>query len=112
MVFPRTGVLALLGIVTPFVASAAYTVVINNPIPSYGTLPAFIQMLLTLFMFIMTPVLVLAVVYTGFLFVTAQGNEKSLGDAKKALVWTLAGAVIVLGAKVIAEMIRGTMSVF
>ncbi|MEY2640652.1 MAG: hypothetical protein RL150_45 [Candidatus Parcubacteria bacterium] len=51
---------------------------------------------------------VLFTVYAGFLFVTARGNEGQLGKAKQTLFWTLVGAVIVLGAFVLAEVIETT----
>ena len=51
----------------------------------------------------------LAIVYSGFLFVTAQGNETKLEKAKKVIVWTLIGGVLVLGAQVVATAIQGTV---
>lgn len=46
-------------------------------------------------------VVVFMVVYVGFRFITAQGNETALGEAKKILLWTIVGALILLGAKAI-----------
>lgn len=51
---------------------------------------------------------VLFTVYAGFLFVTARGNEGQLDKAKQTLFWTLVGAVIVLGAFALAEVIENT----
>lgn len=51
---------------------------------------------------------VLFTVYAGFLFVTARGNESQLEKAKQTLFWTLVGAVIVLGAFALAEVIENT----
>ena len=52
---------------------------------------------------------VLAFIYSGFLFVTAQGNESKLGKAKRALLYTAIGTAILLGARVISEVISGTI---
>ncbi len=47
--------------------------------------------------------------YSGFLFVLARGNAEKLGEAKKALMYTLIGAAIVLGAKGLATIIENTV---
>ena len=48
-------------------------------------------------------------VYSGFLFVSAQGNPEKLATARKAIMWTIIGAVVVLGASVLASAIEGTV---
>ena len=48
------------------------------------------------------PIAALAIIYSGFLFVTAQGNEKQLQDAKRTFLWTIIGTAILLGAWAIA----------
>ena len=50
--------------------------------------------------------------YAGFLFVTANGNESQLTQAKNALLWSVVGGVIALGARLILEVIQGTVAVF
>ena len=55
------------------------------------------------------PVVVLAIIYTGFLFVQAQGNKSKLDKAKNSLTNTLIGAALLLGAFVIAEAIGTTV---
>lgn len=39
----------------------------------------------------------LMVMYAGFLFVTARGNEAQITKAKQALLWAVIGAAILLG---------------
>jgi len=46
--------------------------------------------------------IILMLVYVGFLFATARGNETKLTTARQALLWTVVGALILLGAKAIA----------
>ena len=83
---------------------------IQNPLkPEISTFSAFLTTLLNIIITIAVPIVVLAVVYSGFLFVTAQGNETKLEKAKKVIVWTLIGGVLVLGAQVVATAIQGTV---
>lgn len=53
-------------------------------------------------------VLVIAIVYVGFKFVVAQGNEEKLQEARSALVWTVIGGLILLGAQAISLVIQET----
>ena len=91
-------------ILTPVFAHAA----LENPL-SFDSLEKFFNALLDVVVTIGWPLVVLAVVYTGFLFVQAQGNASKLDDAKRALVWTVIGGLIVLGATAIATFIGGTV---
>ena len=49
-------------------------------------------------------------VYAGFLFVTARGNETQLGTAKKAFLGAVIGTAIIMGVWVIAKAIVGTVN--
>ncbi|KKT95852.1 MAG: hypothetical protein UW97_C0021G0004 [Parcubacteria group bacterium GW2011_GWA2_45_15] len=55
-------------------------------------------------------VAVLAFVYAGFLYVTAQGNESKLKTAHKALLYTSVGTAVLLGSWVIAKVIENTIN--
>lgn len=50
----------------------------------------------------------LALVWVGFKFVAAQGREEELRNAKAALLWTVIGALILLGIQAIASVIQET----
>mgnify|MGYP001558670645 CR=1 FL=1 len=54
-------------------------------------------------------VVVLMYVFVGFKFVTAQGNETKITEAKKMLLWTTIGALVLLGAEAIARGIQATV---
>ena len=56
--------------------------------------------------------LVIAIIYAGFLVVTSGGNEQQRTKGKMWVIWVLIGASIVLGAQVIADMVYGTASAF
>ncbi len=48
------------------------------------------------------PLVAIFLVWAGFLFVTARGNEEQLKRAKTAFYWTLVGGAVVIGARVLA----------
>lgn len=82
----------------------------NNVCSSNGTcLMNFLNSILKLVIQIGAVVVVLMLVYVGFLFVVAQGNESKLTTAKNALLWTVIGALVLLGAQAIASGIQATI---
>lgn len=56
-----------------------------------------------------TIVAVLGIMYGGFLYVTAQGNEEKLGQAYKTITWALVGTAVLLGARAIMAAVKGTI---
>lgn len=53
---------------------------------------------------------VLAFIYSGFLYVTAQGNASKIETAHKALLYTAIGTAVLLGSWIIANVIENTIS--
>jgi hypothetical protein len=49
-------------------------------------------------------------IWTGFMFVSAQGNSAKIAKAKQSLIYTAIGTAILLGAWVIAEVIKTTIN--
>lgn len=82
---------------------------ICNPIPNINSLDGFIQKILEGVIKIGIPIVALAVVYSGFLFVKAQGNSEEIGKAKDALLYTVIGAAILFGSWAIAQLISETV---
>lgn len=82
---------------------------LTNPL-SVGTLEEFLLKVLDVIVQIGWPLVVLAVIWTGFLFVKAQGKPAELDTAKQAFIWTIVGALIVLGAFAIATFVEGTVA--
>jgi len=56
-----------------------------------------------------TVVVILMLVYVGYLFVAARGEPGKLETARSALLWTVVGALILLGSKAIAIGIEQTV---
>jgi len=81
---------------------------LQNPIKA-NTFPQFLQAIIAIVVQVGIPVVVLGIMYAGFLFVTARGNSEQLNTAKQALLYSLIGAGIVLGAFVISTAIQGTI---
>lgn|SRR3989338_6318421 len=80
----------------------------QNPL-GVDTLQEFLVKFLEILIQIAFPFIVLAVIYTGFLFVKAQGNPEELKVAKNAFLWTVIGALLILGALAVSELIKATV---
>ncbi|MFA6520689.1 MAG: hypothetical protein WCT44_03730 [Candidatus Paceibacterota bacterium] len=75
-----------------------------------GSIPEFIHTILVGAIKIGIPVIALAIIYSGFLFVFARGNSEKLTKAKDTLLYTLIGAAILLGSWAIATLIQNTVN--
>ena len=75
-----------------------------------GTIPEFLSEMFKIIAEIGAVVLAVMIVYSGFLFVTAQGNEQALQKAKESFKWVLIGGAIILGAWVLSEAILQTIT--
>ncbi len=82
---------------------------IKNPLGNISTIPQLMEELLNIVITVGVPIVAIAIIYTGFLFVKAQGNAEQLKTAKQALMYTLIGAGLLLGAWVLANAIVGTV---
>jgi len=101
-------------LITPILyvnADTNITTTINNPLGPNGpqNIPDFIKKVIEVVLTVGVPVIVLAIIYTGFLFVKAQGNSEAITKAKASLMYTLIGAALLLGAFVIAQAIGATV---
>lgn len=84
---------------------------LQNPLnPDLSTIPAFIAGALRVLVIVALPFITLFVVYAGFLFVSARGNEKQLEKAKANFFYVIIGALLILGAWAIATLIGGTVA--
>jgi len=92
---------------TPFQAAPQFA----NPLKDeYNTFPKFVAGVTKAAVDILMPFVVLAFIWSGFLFVRAQGNETELEKAKSAIKWSVIGAFILLGAWGFAQIIGTTVS--
>lgn len=84
---------------------------LENPLnPQFSSVPAFIAGALKVLVIVALPIITLFIVVAGFMFVLARGNESKLTDAKKNFVYVIIGALLILGAWLIATLIGGTVT--
>lgn len=91
------------------VANTRENVQLINPLQGGGNLESFLNSILAVVIRIGTIVVILMMVYVGYLFVAARGEPGKITTARQALLWTVVGALILLGAQVIAIGIRETV---
>ena len=83
--------------------------ILCNPLGSGASLNSLLADILGLVVRIGTVVVIVMLVYVGFLFVSAKGNPAQIERAREALLWTIVGALILLGAQAIAIGIQATV---
>jgi len=83
---------------------------LENPLKGIDSFSGFIEAILDTVVKIGIPIASVAIIYSGFLFVTAQGNPEKLTVAKTAFIWSVVGTAILLGAWVFAQAIGTTIS--
>jgi hypothetical protein len=83
---------------------------IDNPLGDQKDVKDILASILKVIVEIVLPVVVVMVIYSGFLYVLARGNAEAIEKAHKTLTWTLIGAAILLGAQLIANVLIDTVS--
>ena len=68
--------------------------------------------ILNTFVVIATPIIVLFIIYAGFLYVTAKGNAQQVQQATAALTYAVIGGVIIIGAVAISQVIKNVVDAF
>ena len=81
---------------------------LENPIQA-DTCKALVEAAADAAMQIGLPIAAMFIIYSGFLFVTAKGNEEDLKKAKTTFMWAIIGTLVLLGAWTIASAISGTV---
>jgi hypothetical protein len=89
-------------------------IVFQNPLGNeqggIGSISDLLASILEIIITVGIPLVVLAVIYTGFLFVSAMGDKEKIKKARDAFLWTIIGGVIILASWVIAEAISSTVN--
>ena len=85
-------------------------VTLINPLKSGTSLESFLTSILAFVIRIGSIAIILMLVFVGYKFVVAQGNPGEIEAAKKMLLWTIIGALILLGAQAIALAIKSTVT--
>lgn len=89
--------------------ASAQEVALKNPL-NFDTIPMFIAGALKALALIALPIITLFLVISGFYFITAQGSQDKLQKAKLNFFYVIIGALLILGAWILATLIAGTVS--
>lgn len=73
-----------------------------------GNVQAALLAIIDILLVFALPLIIIYIMYAGYLFVTAQGNPAKVTEARSALLWAVVGGVIVLGAKIIFTIVDNT----
>jgi hypothetical protein len=84
-------------------------VTLINPLQGGGTLESFLLNILSFIVRIGAIIVVLMMVFVGFKFVAARGDPTKITEARNMLLWTVIGALVLLGAEAIAKGIEATV---
>lgn len=90
-------------------ATAVSAQTLQNPL-QFNDIAGFIAGALKALVMVALPIISLFIVYAGFLFVAAQGNTEKLAAARNNFFYVVIGAILILGAWVIATLIGGTVT--
>ncbi len=106
----RIAVYVVPGLVLSLFAADVAFAQLKNPLSdNFSTIPQFVSGALKVMVMVALPIITLFMVYSGFLFVFAQGNQEQLSKAKTNFVYVVIGAILILGAWVFASLIGGTI---
>jgi hypothetical protein len=81
---------------------------LENPL-RFGTIPELVAALLQALVTISLPIIALFIVWGGFQYITAQGNTTKIENAHKTFLWTIIGAILILGAWTLANILGDTI---
>ncbi len=81
---------------------------LQNPV-SANSIPEFLKSIITAATEIGAIVGALSIMYGGYLYATAQGDEEKLKKAKTTVTWALVGTAVLIGAQVIITAVVNTV---
>ena len=76
----------------------------------YKSVSDFIAGVLKAVVYLAMPVIALFIMYAGFKYIMARGNPGAIDEAHKNFMYVVIGALLILGAWVLATLIGGTVS--
>jgi len=84
---------------------------VKSPL-AFSSFEDFLVAILNIIIIIATPIVVLAIIYAGFLYVTARGNVQQTQQATRALTYSIIGGVLILGALALTQIISNLVGAF
>jgi len=90
--------------------SSGVDITLDNPFSGGDSLLELLNTIINEIIFPIGGVLaILAFIYAGFKYVTAQGDTTKIEEAHQTLLYVVIGTAILLGARLISEVISGTI---
>lgn len=83
---------------------------IPNPVGNINSLSDLFYKIVNFVVSLSYVVIAFFLLLAGFKFVTAQGSEDKLTDAKNTFKYTVIGAILIIGAQVIVDVVRGIIT--
>lgn len=84
---------------------------LKNPLgEGNDSLEAFLLNVIAILRIFAVPIIIFMIIYAGFLYVLARGNEEQVTKATRALTYAVIGGLLIIGAEVILRVIQGTVS--
>lgn len=71
-----------------------------------------LESILAIIVVLATPIVIFFIIYSGFLYVTAQGDPEQIKTAKRSLLYSIIGGLLVLGAFAIGQIVKDTVDTF
>lgn len=96
-------------VVTPGNSSSRSENRLVNPLRGIDSFEELLARILEAVVDIGTIVLTVAIIWVGFLFVAARGNEEKIKQARQALMYAVIGGLLLLGAQAIASVIQSSV---
>jgi hypothetical protein len=102
---------AVFAAMLPLIVSAqsSGSQILQNP-TTFNNIQSFIAAFLQAIVEISLPILTLFIVYSGFMFIMARGNENKLTAAKNNFLYVILGTLLIIGAWSLALLIGSTVT--
>ncbi len=88
------------------------SVALQNPLNGINSIDDLLVAILNILIVIMVPIIVFFIMLAGFKYVTARGNSSQIQEATRALTYAIIGAVLILGAVALSDVIKNTVEQF
>ncbi len=82
---------------------------LDDPLGEGVSLEGLLLRLFDIILYVGVPVVAFFLIWSGFMFITAQGSPEKLETARSRLLYTVIGAILLLGAWTISQAIKGTL---
>jgi len=89
----------------------AQPAILRNPL-AFNNITDLLIAILNVVLIVAMPIIVLYLIYAGFLYVTAQGKPEKIQEATRALLYGVIGGVVIVGAFAILAIVRNLVAEF